>query len=204
VLQLRPGLLVGVRAVAQALVRHGWAEASAGNLSIRCGGTLVVKRAGARMRDLAANPSAGLCLVSARPPHRVTPASARPTSELPTHLACHALLPARRPTHRAVLHTHPTHLCALSLVVRPPRSLLARLDAGHAELAQVRGRVTVIATLPPGSAALARATARAVRDHEAVVWPRHGVVATGRDLGACLDLIEVLDKLAELQLLSRR
>jgi rhamnulose-1-phosphate aldolase len=44
----------------------------------------------------------------------------------------------------------------------------------------------VAPVLPPGSLELARATAEKARDHRFILWPHHGVIASGRDLDKCL------------------
>ena len=53
---------------ASELARRGWAEANAGNISVRLGAwpavsDLLVKRGNVRMRDLARNPAEGLCVL---------------------------------------------------------------------------------------------------------------------------------------------
>jgi hypothetical protein len=127
-----PARLLGqARTTAAALDRHGWAEAGAGNLSLRldapllagpryrlpmaapylCRTALLIKQGGAWMRDIARTPTEGLCLVQIDDRGEsctVRPANARPTSELASHVAAHNRLAACRPQDRAVLHTHPT------------------------------------------------------------------------------------------------
>jgi ribulose-5-phosphate 4-epimerase/fuculose-1-phosphate aldolase len=64
----------------------------------------------------------------------------------------------------------------------------------------VYGRVAAIRFQPPGSEALAKATAAALRTSSGVIWPLHGMVATGPDPAAALDLVEVVDKAATIAL----
>lgn len=199
-----------IAGVAAELVRHGWAEANAGNLSLRIPGTgtggyaLLVKRAGVRMRDVARNPLAGLCLVSVTDGGRVTgvlPAAAGPSTELPSHVAVHNALLACRPSDRAVLHTHPTATIALGMLVPDGTKFAALLARMHSEGPLVlAGRMTVLPFSAPGSDELARATAAAVARTPGVIWPLHGMVATGPDLSAALDLVEVVDKAASIAL----
>ena len=168
------------------------------------GSTLLVKRAGARMRDLARDPASHLCLVRLDDRGRaysVAPADAIPSSELAAHLAVHDLLVRRRPLDRAVLHTHPTALVALSLLLPDPRGLVALLARMHSEgPLLIHGRVAAIPFCPPGSDGLARATARALGTTSGVIWPLHGMVACGPSLADALDLVEVADKTAEIAL----
>ncbi|MGD0485303.1 MAG: class II aldolase/adducin family protein, partial [Gemmatimonadales bacterium] len=86
------------------------------------GRRILVTAAGTRMRDLAREPDAGCgilqCTGDGAGYHvawRGDPAAPfTPTSELPSHLAIHAALRRRGAPHRAVVHTHPTELLALS------------------------------------------------------------------------------------------
>ncbi len=199
--------------VAAELHRRNWAEANAGNLSIRLltrgpGSLLLVKRAGARMRDIARNPDQGICLVQLDRQGRVCmvrPPDAMPTSELAAHLAVHRVLARHRPKDRAVLHTHPTALVALSLLVRPRKALVALLARMHSEgPVLIQGRLTAAPLYPPGSASLARATAAAVSHSSAVIWPGHGLVSVGPTLNSALDLVELVDKAATVALLLGR
>jgi len=205
---LAGGLARDVALVAAELARRNWAEANAGNLSFRlesrAGLTLLTKRAGFRMRELACEPGPGLCRVRCDARGRVrsvVPHGALPTSELSTHLAVHRVLARHRPRDRAVLHTHPTALVALSLLVPVPGKLVALLSRMHSEgPALITGRVAAIPFHLPGSDALARATARAFHTASAVIWPCHGIVSAGSTLAEALDLIEVVDKAADIAL----
>jgi rhamnulose-1-phosphate aldolase len=193
-----------VTAASAEVARRGWAEANAGNLSLRLGAGLLVKRAGARMRDVAQDARAHLCLVrlgDKGPTYSVEPSGAVPTSELAAHVAVHKILVRHRRSDRAVLHTHPTALVALSLLVPGPRELVALLARMHSEgPLLIHGRVSAIPFYPPGSDELARATARALRDASAVIWPSHGMIASGPTLADALDIIEVADKAARIAL----
>jgi rhamnulose-1-phosphate aldolase len=54
----------------------------------------------------------------------------------------------------------------------------------------------------PGSEALGRATVAALeRDHPVVLWAKHGVVAVGAGVAAAFDLVDTLNKAAQLVLL---
>ncbi|UCG43768.1 MAG: class II aldolase/adducin family protein, partial [candidate division WOR-3 bacterium] len=173
--------LDSIAAVAAELHRLGWAEANAGNLSIRLGspaelsGTrlalseplpalagqaLLVSVAGARMRDIANHPLAGLCLVrvSGDGSWYETIGTGRPTSELPAHLAAQDVLAKHRPNDVALLHTHPPQVAALSLVYPEPEALVSVLLRAHSEMSFLRGRLRMLPFFPPGSAALAKAT----------------------------------------------
>ncbi len=218
-------LLSGIRQVAAGLADSGWAEANAGNLSYRLDAApeltdpqaripeplpslgsagILITAAGTRMRGIAADPLPGLCLLAFDREGSAYRTAGRgmPSSELPAHLAVHAVLAERRPEHRALVHTHPTHLVALSHRYPEPQSLVALLLRMHSEMAPLRDRLAALPFMEPGSKQLASATARAFEKNLAVIWPRHGIVASGSDFGSALDLIQVCNKAAQTALLA--
>jgi len=198
-----------IATVASELARRGWAEANAGNISVRLGAwpavsTLLVKRANVRMRDLARRPAEGLCMLrfgAGDRSYSIIPKGARPSSELPTHVAVHDALARFRHHDRVVVHTHPTTLIALTHLVPNPKQLVNRLLGAHTEgPLLLKDRLTAIRFLAPGSMALGRATAYAIEHSSAVIWPMHGIVAVGSTAGAALDLIELTEKAAQIVL----
>lgn len=215
--------LAAVAETARALAERGWAEANAGNLSLRvavparvrgravrlpvpadplAGHCLLIKRAGVRMRDLARRPSDGLCAVTVGPGGSARLIGDSPSSELAAHLAAHAALVRFRPADRVLLHTHPTNLAALSLIVAH-RSLPGLLVRMHTEApVLLQDLLAALPFCPPGSLALARATARALRRFRTVVWAGHGLAASAPDLASALDLVELTEKCAHIALLA--
>jgi rhamnulose-1-phosphate aldolase len=198
-----------ITTVAGELARRGWAEANAGNISVRLGAwpavsMLMAKRANVRMRDLARDPAEGLCLLRMGAGDRsytVEPRGAKPSSELPTHVAVHDTLARLRHTDRVVVHTHPTALIALTHRLPNPKQLIRRLLGAHTEAPLLlQGRLTAIRFLPPGSMTLGRATADVIECFSAVIWPMHGIVAVGPTAVAALDLIELTEKAAQIVL----
>jgi|WetSurMetagenome_2_1015567.scaffolds.fasta_scaffold80656_4 rhamnulose-1-phosphate aldolase len=195
--------------VANELARRGWAEANAGNISVRLGAwpgvsTLLVKRANTRMRDLACNPSDGLCVLrfgAGDRSYTVVPKGAKPSSELPTHVAVHDTLARLRHKDRVLVHTHPTALISLTHRFPNPKQLIRLLLSTSTEAPiLLQDRLAVIPFLPPGSSSLGRATAEAIEQSSAVIWPGHGVVAVGPTAAAALDLIELTEKAAQIAL----
>jgi len=195
--------------VAAELSRRGWAEANAGNISIRLGdgpvlSALLVKRANTRMRDLARDPADGLCLLrfgAGDRSYSVVPKDAKPSSELPTHVAVHDMLARFRHHDRVVVHTHPTALISLTHRFPNPRQLIRLLLSMHTEApVLLQDRLTALPFLPPGSSSLGRATASALEQFSAVIWPGHGIVAVGRNAASALDLIELTEKAAQIAL----
>ncbi|MDO5484355.1 MAG: class II aldolase/adducin family protein [Desulfovibrionaceae bacterium] len=124
-----------------------------------------------------------------------------PSTELGLHLGLYAALPGCR----AVLHSHPRHLLALSLVLEKNEDFL-RLPLFEA--ATWRARLAFAPALPPGGQALAEAVTQAAlglpgsRDAGAVWMAGHGLCCWGASLDAALTMSEELEHLAAVQLLA--
>ncbi len=212
------------------LTRWQWSEAAGGNFSIRLddipselkdlpegppqslpvatpklsGSYLLVSGGGTRARDIAEDPAAGVGL------YRVLPGGQsyvwlagnnRPTSELPSHLAIHHALLDARPAHRAVVHTHPPNIIALTHLpeFRDGRQLsdtLFRMQS-EARLLLPEGAALLPYHLP-GSLELGLASAEAARHHFVVLWQMHGALATGQTLSQAVDHLEIVDKAARI------
>ena len=180
-------------------------------LSGRC---LLVTAAGSRMRDVAREPEAGcgvLRFSADGAAYGVAGIGAggaafTPTSELPSHLAIHAALRRRAAPQRAIVHTHPTELLALSL--DPDSGDEGRFNrllwSLHPEtVVVVPSGVAVVPYVMPGSVAQGAAAGRAMETHEVALWRQHGAVAVGEDFGAAFDLLDTVNKMARLYLLCR-
>ncbi|MCU0237247.1 MAG: rhamnulose-1-phosphate aldolase [Acidobacteria bacterium] len=148
---------------AEVLCARGWAEASAGNMSLRlaAGGPSVaagasdparvleiavdmtdlisdrflVTASGSRMRDLAVDPREGLCLIQVLDSRhvRLIDGGGPLSSEWPTHAGLHSLFKENRRQERAVLHCHPLSLIALSHVFDNEKEMNDRLFRMHHE-----------------------------------------------------------------------
>jgi rhamnulose-1-phosphate aldolase len=170
---------------------------------------LLVSATGSRMRDLARDLASGLGIIriaargdtyqvvwSGRDPQLFAP-----TSELPSHLMIHEFFLDQRKGNRVILHTHPDELVALTHlpVGQNARSLNRLLRAMHPEIEFFIPRgVGLVPFLKPGSPALGQATVRALRRHDIVLWKKHGCLATGSDIVDVFDLVDVLNKSANI------
>jgi rhamnulose-1-phosphate aldolase len=126
-----------------------------------------------------------------------------PTSELMPHLRVHtARKRASRSRSRAVIHTHPPNLIALTYALELDTASLTRLLwEMHTECIVVFPRGCGFADWRlPGSEDLARATERIMERRSLVLWQYHGIVAAGRNLDAAFGLIETAEKAAEIYL----
>jgi rhamnulose-1-phosphate aldolase len=176
------------------------------------GRSFLITATGSRFREIADHASRCLLLLridEALDGYRVLwggNGRERPTSEFPAHLEVHGFLQTSESTYRAVVHTHPTHLIALTHLETFDREeqLSQLLSAMHPEVkAVLADGVGFAGYRCPGSQELADATARVLRDHRLCVWEKHGCVALGRDVVEAFDLIDTANKAAEIYLLCR-
>jgi L-fuculose-phosphate aldolase len=120
---------------------------------------------------------------------RPTP-GARPTSELPMHLAAYAA----RPEIGAVIHAHPPATTALSLAGLSLRTPVLP------EILLTFGSVPTAPYATPSTDAGAHAIAEPIRTHDAILLERHGAVTVGRDLAEALHRMEQLEQAARIVL----
>jgi rhamnulose-1-phosphate aldolase len=129
----------------------------------------------------------------------------RPTSELPAHLRSHVARRTSAPDSRVVLHCHPTHVVAMTHVHELDEISFTRaLWATNSEsiLATPRG-VGLLPWMVCGTDTIGIESAAKLRDHEIVVWAKHGVLAAGPSLQSVIGVIESVEKSAETWLLTR-
>ncbi len=177
------------------------------------GRAFLVTATGGRFREIARRPESSLILV------RVSDeldgyhvlwggegAQRKATSEFVSHLKVHGLLRRKGLPQRAVLHTHPTEVIALSHMPRFCRAetLSRMLWSMHPEVKVVLPEGLGFAPYRrPGTEDLADATMAALAGHRVVVWEKHGVVAIGRNPVEAFDLIDTVAKGAQIFFLCR-
>jgi rhamnulose-1-phosphate aldolase len=130
-------------------------------------------------------------------------AGGRPTSELPAHLLSHAARKkASQGRDRVVLHTHATHLIALSFVLPLDTKVVTRelWEMMSECLVLFPEGVGVLEWMMPGSLEIGHATARLMEKHRLVLWAHHGIFGAGENLDQVFGLIETADKAAEMLL----
>lgn len=126
-------------------------------------------------------------------------AKERPTSELPSHLLAHAARKrVKGDRDRAMIHTHPTNLIALTHALELDTASLTRLLwSMHPECAVVFPEGCGFVPFEvPGGRELAEAGAAALEKRPLAVWEFHGVVGLGPDIDAALGLIDTAEKAA--------
>ncbi len=173
------------RQVGEDLYLHRLISSHGGNLSVRLGDRLVIKRRGAmlgrlRPEDLIETgleaSDSGVLLAS---------------SELAVHRAIYLATPAL-----AVVHAHPRVAIALSL----SRDEIVPLDNEGSCLLK---KIPVVAVeLASGSAEMARAVADALKAYKAVMVRGHGSFAIGQTLEEAFQWSSTLEECAQIILLA--
>jgi L-ribulose-5-phosphate 4-epimerase len=98
---------------------------------------------------------------------------------------------------RAVVHTHPTHLIALSATGRPLRALSQGGAIFAGALPVYSDTIDLIRTAELGSG-----VARALGAHRAVLLKNHGLVMTGASIQETVVLCVMLEEAARVQLIA--
>ncbi|GBG95694.1 rhamnulose-1-phosphate aldolase [Ligilactobacillus salitolerans] len=123
---------------------------------------------------------------------------AKPTSEFPSHLMSHIERLKVDPSHRVVMHCHPTNVIALSftqdLDEREITRLLWKMQAES--LVVFPEGIGIIPYMTPGTNEIGAATSQKMADFRTVIWPHHGIFGTGADVDEAFGLIETVEKAA--------
>lgn len=172
---------------------------------------------GKRMRDLAISPMKNACIIKMNKKgnayHIITMKKKnlynfRPTSELPTHLAAHNLLIQMGSKNKAVVHTHPNELVAMTQIPRfqTAQMLNKTLWGMHPEaFVFVPRGVYMVPYLLPGSHQIADATMEGFKQgHEVVIWEKHGAFAIGETVSDAFDMIDILSKSARIWFMTKQ
>lgn len=130
----------------------------------------------------------------------------RPTSEFPTHFMCHSIrMAATDGANRVIYHAHCPNVIALSTLIEPDartwtRALWKLMTECVIVFPQGLG---VVPWMVPGSTDIARATAKLMSSHDAVVWTQHGMFVSGSTFDAAFGMMHTIEKAAGLYLSAR-
>lgn len=127
-----------------------------------------------------------------------------PTSELPTHLMSHVVRLKRDPSHRIIMHTHPTHLVAMSFnhELDEQRFTKTLWKMCTESIVVFPEGIGILPWMVPGTDLIGRATARKMEQYRLVLWPHHGVFGAGTSLDEVFGLIETAEKAAQVYMLA--
>ncbi|GAB2603401.1 class II aldolase/adducin family protein [Streptomyces capparidis] len=175
-----------VTATARRMTEDGLVVGTSGNVSARVGDLVVVTPTGVRYHELGPGHLVAVDLDGA-PVH----GTARPTSELPMHLAVYRETPAR-----AVVHTHSVYATAAS-------TLVDELPTIHYMAAALGGPVRVAAYATYGTPELAAHMLDALRDRTGCLLKNHGTLTHGDDLASAYDRAQQLEWMCQVWLTAR-
>ena len=172
--------------ISRSMFYRGYSFGTAGNVSIRAGGTVFATPTGSSLGNLDKGQIAR-CDLDGN-----VAGSAKPTKELPFHLAVYRA----RPAANAVVHLHSTYATAVSC--------LADLNVEDAlpVLTPYYGmripNLPVVPYLPPGDPELGREVEKRIAATPAVLLRNHGSIAVGASLAEAAALAEEIEEAARL------
>ncbi len=114
------------------------------------------------------------------------PGSRSPSSEW----SMHTQILRKKPEAKAVIHAHAPHATTLANAGLPFLPISTE--------AAFFGNIPRVSFLMPGSAELAEAVSEAMKDEWAVLMVNHGLVVCGRSLRRAADMVEIVERSAEL------
>ncbi|WP_159566099.1 rhamnulose-1-phosphate aldolase [Budvicia diplopodorum] len=127
-----------------------------------------------------------------------------PTSELASHLKCHAIRLKHDPDHRVILHTHATATIAMTFVHDLDEKKFSKtLWQQITECLVVFPEgVGIVPWMVAGTIDLGLASAAKMEYCRIVIWAHHGIMGAGSNLDDALGLVETVDKAADIYLRS--
>ena len=180
------------------------------------GGMFFVTGTGKRMRDLARNPMKNACILKitgegdryhilSRNKNNLY--DFRPTSELPTHLAIHEQMVINNSPNRAIVHTHPNELVAMTQIkeFQEEARLNSKLWGMHPEaIVFVPKGLALVPYILPGTESIAEATLKRLKDSDVIMWEKHGTFAVGEDVLDAFDKIDIMAKSAQIYFMVKQ
>jgi rhamnulose-1-phosphate aldolase len=163
-----------------------------------------------RMRDLARRPmeNGSIIRISDDCTHYeiIADQAVKPTSELSSHLSMHNYLVGKGSDYKAVLHTHPIDLVAMThnpaFLKKDVLTYLLWSMIPETRAFCPRG-LGVVPYQMPSSFALADATLKELEEYDVVMWEKHGVCAVGLNITEAFDMVDTLSKSAQIYLAAK-
>lgn len=127
-----------------------------------------------------------------------------PTSELYTHLLSHSSRLMIDKNHKVIVHNHATHISAMTFVHPLIEEKLIRTLWGIITecLIVFPDGLGLLPWMICGNEQIGLATAEKMKESRIVIWPYHGILATGTSLDDAFGLIETVNKAAEIYMLT--
>ncbi|MCU9595649.1 rhamnulose-1-phosphate aldolase [Caldibacillus thermolactis] len=124
----------------------------------------------------------------------------KPTSEFPTHLMGHAARLKVDPNQRVIMHCHPTNLIALTFTFPLDEKELTRTlwKMQTESIVVFPDGIGIIPWMVPGNSKIGNVTSEKLKEFSSVIWPHHGIFASGTTIDEAYGLIETIEKAAEI------
>ncbi|MFP4459924.1 MAG: rhamnulose-1-phosphate aldolase [Candidatus Zixiibacteriota bacterium] len=176
------------------------------------GQAFIVSATGARFRDMAEDPTVGILVIFISIEQggyyiiSHDDIDIRPSSEFISHLAMQSYFLEIDNDRKAILHTHPTNIIAMTHLpeIHMQNELNRAIWKMHTESPVfLYDGVGLGGFAVPGSKELADISKKLLEDHRIVVWPQHGALATSPTLTECFDLLDITEKCAEIYIKAK-
>ncbi|NQU34547.1 MAG: rhamnulose-1-phosphate aldolase [Bacteroidetes bacterium] len=131
----------------------------------------------------------------------------KPTSELATHLSIHNKIAHRGSKEKVIIHTHATELIALTHCQDiKSKQLINNIIWGmHPEVLMfIPKGIGFVPYTIPGSVDIASKTLKEFKDHDVVLWEKHGVFAIGENVIDTFNSIDIVSKSAKIWFMCKQ
>jgi rhamnulose-1-phosphate aldolase len=163
-----------------------------------------------RMRDLARYPMENGSIVritdNCQEYEIIADVPVKPTSEIASHLSIHNYFIEKGSDYKAIVHTHPIDLIAMShnsaFLEKDKLTYLLWSMIPETRAFCPRG-LGIIPYQLPSSFDLADATLKELDDYDVVMWEKHGVLSVAQNVMEAFDQIDVLSKSAQIYLTAK-
>lgn len=124
----------------------------------------------------------------------------KPTSEFPTHLMGHSARLRVDPNHRVIMHCHPTNVIAMSFTCQLDEKEFTKIlwKMQTESIVVFPEGIGIIPWMIPGTTDIGRQTSKKLIEFPSVLWPHHGLFASGTTIDEAFGLIETIEKAAEI------
>ncbi|MCH1641767.1 class II aldolase/adducin family protein [Paenibacillus timonensis] len=173
---------------ARKIVNSGLVVGPGGNISARAGDKMYLSPSGFALEEIEPEQWIEVDI----PTGEVTDIGLRPSSEVLMHLYGYR----QKPDMGAMVHTHPSHCIAFTLIERD-------LPIMFPDQAALVGRTAFIPYLIPTTDLLANAVAEKVNEASSILLGNHGLVTTGRNLREAYYRTQVVEESAKIYLSAK-
>lgn len=130
----------------------------------------------------------------------------KPTSELPSHLSIHNRQIEIGSGYKAVVHTHPIDLIAMThhkpFLEKDKLTYLLWSMIPETRAFCPKG-LGIVPYAMPSTLELADATLKALEEYDVVMWEKHGVTSMSENIMEAFDMIDTLSKSAQIYLTAK-